>query len=155
VSHDHAIGTGQNGHMRLPFQRSSDPDAPPKSDAGSGKLSDYDYNLIPRNPRVTIRLAKSDGAQDVLARAASGSEPEAFIARRTAEDERVDAPMPVRLFADGRPTSVVGEVPRGLESVVEAALVRWQERENKTRLPVAIVKTKAGLRVDLLIGETR
>jgi hypothetical protein len=140
--------------MRLPFQRSADPDAPPKSDAGSGKLSDYDYNLSPRNGRVTIRLAKSDGAQDVLAQAV-GSAPEAFIPRRTVEDERVDAPMPVRLFADGRPTGVVGEVPRGLEGAVEAALVRWQERENKTRLPVAIVKTKSGLRVDLLIGETR
>jgi hypothetical protein len=140
--------------MRFPFQRSADPDAPPKDDAGSGKLSDYDYNLQPRNARVTIRLAKSAGAQDLLAQAV-GSSPEAFIARQTLEDERVDAPMPVRLFADGRPTGVVGEVPRGLESAVEAALVRWQERENKTRLPAAVVKTKAGYRVDLLIGETR
>ena len=141
--------------MRLPFQRPADPDAPPKSDAGSGKLSDYDYNLQPRNGRVTIRLAKSDGAQDVIAGIVGRSSPEAFIPRRTQEDERVDAPMPVRLFADGRPTAVVGEVPRGLEGAVEAALVRWQERENKTRLPVAILRTKAGLRVDLLIGETR
>jgi hypothetical protein len=143
--------------MRIPFGKSADPDDMPKSDAGRGSLRDYTYTLVPKKAGTVIRLSRSDPAQDELADAlARGyTEPEAFIARRTVEDERTDAPMPVRLFVEGRPTGVVGWIPRGLESVVEGALQRWFEREGKVRLPATIVKTRNGLRVDLQVGATK
>lgn len=143
--------------MRFSLGRPVDPDAPPKTDAGSGKLADYSYDLAPKRSSAVIRLARTDPSQDELARILSLGidSPEAFIARRTIEDERVDAPMPVRLFVEARPTGVVGWVPRGLEGVVEAALSRWEEREGKVRLPAAIVKTRHGLRVELQIGATK
>ena len=79
-----------------------------------------------------------------------------MISRRTLEDERVDAPTPVRLFAGGRVSGIVGSVPRGLEAPVDDALGRLAERGKPPRIPASIVTTRGGaLRVDLQIGETR
>ncbi|WP_150306709.1 hypothetical protein [Planctomonas psychrotolerans] len=143
--------------MRIPFGKSAENPDVPRTDAGSGSLRDYTYTLVPKREKTVIRLAQSDPAQEELAGILDRGveEPEAFIARRTQEDERTDAPMPVRLFVDGRPSGVVGWIPRGLEGAVEGALARWFEREGKVRLPSRIVKTRHGLRVELQIGLTR
>lgn len=79
----------------------------------------------------------------------------AVIPRRTLEEERVDAPMPVRLFAAQRPSGLVGQVPRGLENVVDAALARLSETGRSPRIPARIVTAKGQLRVQLLMHETR
>lgn len=126
-------------------------------DAGRGDLDDYDYNLRPKNKDVVIRLAESNQNQDDLQRALT-SDAEviaAMINRRNADDERTDAPMPVRLFFEGRVSGVVGTIPRGLEAPVDDALGRLGESGKPPRIPVAVQQTKAGLRVDLLIGTTR
>ena len=125
-----------------------------KSDAGKGSLRDYKFSLTPNNARVTMVLAGSDPAQDELARVASASELQAFIAPRTIEEERTDAPVPVRFFVDSRMTGIVGWVPRGLESVIFETLTRL-ERVDKKRIPARVDKTRAGYRVTLLIGQTR
>ena len=52
--------------MNPPFGRTKDVSGYAKSDAGSGKLEDYKYNLVPKNSRVTIQLAGSDAAQEEL-----------------------------------------------------------------------------------------
>jgi hypothetical protein len=129
----------------------------PKGDRGAGSLSNYRYDLIPANARVTLRLADSDPHQDELAMALeSGDEGiETAISRRSAEDERTDAPLVVRLFAGSRVTGIVGTVPRGLESVVDEALSRLEKRGVKARIPARVVKTRDGLRVDLLLGLTK
>jgi len=135
-------------------RRQGDPDYP-KEDRGRGSLDDYKFDLVPANSRVTIRLAGSDPHQDVLRDVAEAAEVETAIARRTDEEERTDAPMPVRLFADGRIVGPVGRVPRGLESVVSETLSRLDTAGKKPRIPVEVVRTRQGLRVDLLMGETR
>lgn len=135
-------------------RRGADPDFP-KGDRGVGSLDDYKFDLIPANSRVTIRVAGSDPHQDVIRQAAEAQQLETAIARRTEEEERTDAPMPVRLFADGRILGPVGRVPRGLEGVVSETLSRLDMAGKKPRIPVVIVRTKQGLRVDLQIGETR
>jgi hypothetical protein len=127
----------------------------PKADAGRGSLGDYKFDLVPANSRVTLRLAGSDPHQDLLRDVAQAASVETAIARRTDEEERVDAPVPVRLFVDGRIVGPVGRVPRGLESVVGEALSRLDMAGRKPRIPVEIVRTRQGLRVDLLMGETR
>ncbi|MEF2975876.1 hypothetical protein [Subtercola sp. YIM 133946] len=134
-----------------------------KRDSGGGKLGDYGYNMVPKNARVTMQLAGSDPSadvlRDVLGRVGSkGREPvevEAFVARRTAEEERTDAPILVRLFVDSRMTDVVGWVPRGLEAPVIDALTRLEEAGRTPRIPAAIAPTRHGLRVTLLLGRTR
>ena len=65
-------------------------------DAGSGSLDQYAFNLVPRNGRVTLRLAGSDPCQEEIARVRdSGADSfEAFFAPRTIEEERTDAAMP-------------------------------------------------------------
>jgi hypothetical protein len=126
----------------------------PKSDAGTGKLNDYRYDLVPKNRRVTMVLAGSDPAQEELERLATSTELQAFISKRTTEEERTDAPVAVRFFVDSRMTGIVGYVPRGLESPVFEALTRL-ERDGKTRIPANITKTRKGLRVALLMGLTR
>jgi hypothetical protein len=113
------------------------------SDSGSGKLGDYRYNLVPANKRVTIRLA--DSAEENLL---------TFIAARTIEEERTDAPMPVRFFTGRRMSGIVGYVPRGLEPAVIEALTRLEERSNN-RIPATIIKKSGKLRVVLLMGQTR
>ncbi len=127
----------------------------PKSDAGKGKLADYKYDLIPANKNVTLLLAGSDQFQEELARLPFKTELQAFVAPRTAEEERTDAVVPVRFFHDSRMTGLVGYVPRGLESVVIQAMTRLENRGVSTRIPAEIVKAKGKLRVSLLMGLTR
>ncbi len=126
----------------------------PKGDQGKGSLGDYRFDLTPANRHVTIRLAGSDPHQDVIAAAAGVEEVETAIPRRTDEEERTDAPMAVRLFVDGRIVGPVGMVPRGLEGVVNEAISRLEISGRKPRIPVAVVRTRQGLRVDLLLGRT-
>jgi len=71
------------------------------------------------------------------------------------DEERRDAPMEVRLFANSRITGVVGMVPRGFESVITETLIRLEDAGRKPRIPVQIVTTRHGLRVELLLGGTR
>jgi len=138
------------------FGRLNDPHLA-KTDQGTGSLDDYLYDLVPRNKRVRIQLADSDPCQDALRTVIEQgvTETEAFITRRSAADERTDAPTPVRLFVNQRPTPVVGFVPRGLEAPVEAALGRLADSGKSTRMEATIRETKNGLRVDLAIGLTR
>jgi len=126
-------------------------------DAGRGKLDDYDYNLRPKKNGTVIRLADSNPNQDELQRVqdAGADELWAMISRRGPEDERTDAPMPVRLFMSGRVSGIVGIVPRGLEAPVDDALVRLAEAGKPPRIPAVVVSTGGGLRVDLRIGTTR
>lgn len=124
------------------------------SDSGSGKLGDYKYNLVPANRRVSIRLADSDPYQEELASLAGEEGLVTFIAARTIEEERTDAPMPVRFFTGRRMSGVVGYVPRGLEPAVIEALARIEDRSNN-RIPATIIKKGGKLRVVLLMGDTR
>jgi hypothetical protein len=135
-------------------RRGGDPEFP-KEDRGRGSLDDYKFDLVPSNSRVTIRLAGSDPHQDLLRDVAQAGVVETAIARRTDEEERTDAPLEVRLFVDGRVVGPVGRVPRGLESAVSEALSRLDTAGKKPRIPVEVVQTRQGLRVDLLMGETR
>jgi len=130
------------------------PDEFPKSDAGKGKLGDYRYNLVPNNKRVIITLAGSDAYQSELQELLGEDSLQSFIASRTIEEERVDAPMPVRFFTGRRMTGIVGWVPRGLEPAVIEALTRIENSANN-RIPIEIVKAKGKLRVNLLMGATR
>lgn len=127
------------------------------SDAGSGRLEDYDYNLRPKNSRVTITVADSNPHQDELRTTLERGAEElwAMISRRGPEEERTDAPMPVRLFGGGRVSGVVGIIPRGLEAPVDDALGRVAEAGKPPRIPAVVVETRGGLRVELQIGATR
>lgn len=126
----------------------------PSNDRGSGTLDDYDYELCPkRRGETLLGLAGSRPHQDVLA--LGDGDVSAMIPRRTPKEDRVDAPMPVRLFAAQRPSALVGFVPRGLENVVDAALARLSEAGASPRIPARIVKARGGLRVHLLMHETR
>ena len=126
-------------------------------DEGKGGLEDYDYSLLPKKRDTVIRVARSDPHQDELARTLEVGAEElwAMIARRDAEEERTDAEMPVRLFAGGRVSGVVGIVPRGLEAPADAAIVRLTENGKPPRIPARITSTRRGLRVELLVGATR
>jgi hypothetical protein len=137
------------------FRRSEGDPEFPKGDQGSGSLHDYKFDLLPSNGSVTIRLAGSDPHQDLLRDVAEAAQVETAIARRTDEEERTDAPIPVRLFVDGRIVGPVGRVPRGLESPVAEALSRLDMAGRKPRIPVEVKRTRQGWRVDLLMGETR
>jgi hypothetical protein len=127
----------------------------PTGDQGRGRLEDYKFDLLPANKNVTIRLAGSDPHQDLLGDLMGLEVIETAIARRTDEEERTDAPIVVRLFADGRIVGPVGRVPRGLEAAVLEAISRLDTAGRKPRIPVEIVRTKQGLRVDLRMGDTR
>jgi hypothetical protein len=135
-------------------RRGGDPEFP-KGDQGRGSLDDYRFDLLPANKHVTIRVAGSDPHQDVLREAADSAAVETAIPRRTDEEERTDAPIVVRLFADGRIVGPVGRVPRGLEGPVNEALSRLDLAGKKPRIPVEIVRTRQGWRVDLQMGQTR
>ena len=139
--------------MNEPDQ-SAVPGAFAKSDAGAGKLKDYRYNLVPNNGKVTITLAGSDAYQEELQTLAGEGNLQSFIASRTIEEERTDAPMPVRFFTGRRMSGIIGWVPRGLEPAVIEALARL-ENSNDKRIPVEVVKRRGKLRVDLLMGATR
>ena len=124
------------------------------SDLGHGKLGDYRYNLVPANKRVTITLADSDPCQEEIASLIGEENLQTFIAARTIEEERTDAPMPVRFFTGRRMSGIVGYVPRGLEPAVVEALARIEDRSNN-RIPASIVKKGGKYRVVLLMGDTR
>jgi hypothetical protein len=123
------------------------------SDSGSGKLGDYKYDLRPANKRVTITLADSDQFQEELASLIDEEGLVTFINSRTPEEERVDAPLPVRFFTGRRMTGPVGFVPRGLESAVIEALSRIEGRASN-RIPATIIKKGGKIRVVLLMGQT-
>lgn len=129
----------------------------PKGDRGSGSFNDYGYDLVPRNRRVVITLADSDPHQDELRTVAETGELEAetAISPRSIEQERVDAPIEVRLFTGRRVSGVVGSVPRGLESVVDETLRRLDDRGEKVRIPARIVQKRGVYRVELLMGRLR
>ena len=129
----------------------------PSDDRGSGSFDDYRYNLLPNKTRTTLRLANSAPYQTELQRIIDSgeSELETAISRRSAEDERTDAPMDIRLFSGSRVTGIVGRIPRGLESVIDEALSRLDGAGKKARIPASVQKTRSGWRVDLLIGRTR
>lgn len=130
----------------------------PKDDRGSGSFDDYVGVLMPKNKNVTMRLANSNPRQDELA-ALAAEDPEVLTTAtpaRSMENERVDAPIEVRLFSGRRVSGVVGTVPRGLESIYDEAVRRLDGRGAKPRIPVAVVQTKRhGYRLDLLIGQTK
>lgn len=130
----------------------------PKDDRGSGSFDDYVGVLVPKNKKITIRLANSDPYQDELA-ALTEEDPQKIATATPArgiDDERVDAPIEVRIFSGRRVSGVVGVVPRGLESIYDEAVRRLDGRGQQPRIPVEIVKTKKhGYRLDLLIGQTK
>ena len=133
------------------------PETLDRNDLGKGSMSDYRGVLVPANGRVTIRLAGSNRYQaelaGILALGAEGLE--TATTRRTLDQERVDAPIEVRLFTGTRVSGPVGWVPRGLESVIDETLARLDVRGKKQRIPVAVVKKGGKYRVDLLVGLTR
>lgn len=139
------------------FRPPSVPGEHPKSDAGSGSFDQYAFNLVPKNSRVSMRLAGSDPFQEEIARVRDGGADtvEVFFAPRTIEEERSDAPMPARIFTTGRMSGVVGYVPRGLEPVILETLARLESAGRSTRIPAEITDTRHGLRVTLLMGATR
>lgn len=141
----------------MPFFSSTPPSGSdlPKHDRGSGSLNNYVGVLMPRNAKVTMRLAASDAHQDELASLADEAELATATPARSTTEEGIDAPIEVRLFSGRRVSGVVGTVPRGLESAFDEAVRRLDGRGAKPRIPAAIVKTKRGYRVDLLMGRTR
>jgi hypothetical protein len=126
-------------------------------DLGKGSFDDYGYDLTPKNKKVTITLAESDPRQDELRAIVENRDDQAetAISPRTIEQERVDAPIEVRLFTGRRVSGVVGNIPRGLESVIDETLRRLDDRGEKVRIPVAIVGKPGALRVQLLMGELK
>ncbi len=143
----------------MAFWRKSSPvdESLPKTDRGSGSFDDYVGVLVPKNAKVTMRLANSDPFQDELA-ALAGDDPELLTTAtpaRTLDQERVDAPIEVRIFSGRRVSGPVGFVPRGLESLYDEAVRRLDGRGAKPRIPVAVVQTKHGYRLDLLMGQTK
>jgi hypothetical protein len=142
--------------MGLFPQRGTDPQLP-KSDRGSGSFDDYGYDLTPRNRRVTITLAGSDPHQAELRTIAESGdlEAETAVSPRSIEQERVDAPIEVRLFTGRRVSGVVGSIPRGLESVIDETLRRLDDRGEKARIPARIVSKRGVYRVELLMGRLK
>jgi len=129
----------------------------PKDDRGTGSLDGYDYNLAPRKHDHTMRLADATPHQDEIA-ALAEEHPELLTTAtpaRSLDQERVDAPIEVRLFAGRRVSGVIGVVPRGLEGVYDEAVRRLDGRGDKPRIPVSLVQTRKGWRVDLVIGASR
>jgi hypothetical protein len=138
----------------MAWWRRQDPGDFPKNDAGSGSLSDYRFDLTPKNRRVRIRLAGSDPHQDLLRDLVGIEGVTTAGGQRTAEEERSDAPIQVRLFVERRIVGPVGTVPRGLEPPVLDALSRLEKAGKPSRIPVEVVSTKQGVRVELLVGDT-
>jgi hypothetical protein len=129
----------------------------PKGDRGSGSFDDYAYDLIPRNKKITMVLAASDPCQDELRTIVEAGDTgaETAISPRTIEQERVDAPIEVRLFTRRRVSGVVGSVPRGLESVIDETLRRLDDKGEKPRIPARVVQKRGAYRVELLMGRLR
>lgn len=129
----------------------------PKGDRGKGSFDDYAYDLLPKNRDIAMRLADATPHQDEIAELAGSDAESLFTATpaRSLDQERVDAPIEVRVFSGRRVSGVVGVVPRGLESIYDEAVHRLDGRGDKPRIPVAVVETKQGWRVDLLMGRTK
>jgi hypothetical protein len=125
-----------------------------KHDLGAGSLADFSYTLYPRFRSVFIRLADSSpyGEEIAKVRALGAEFVDAFVERRRQEEERIDAPMPVRFWIGDELTGIVGYVPRGLEAPVDMCLGRLSDRGAGARIPAFIASTRYGLRVNLLIG---
>lgn len=142
--------------MGLFSKSAGDPDLP-KADRGRGSFDDYDYNLVAKNKRITLTLADSDPRQDELRTIAESGEltAETAMSPRSIEQERVDAPMEVRLFTGRRVSGVVGVVPRGLESVIDQNLRRLEDRGDKPRIPARITGKSGAYRVVLDMGAIR
>jgi hypothetical protein len=135
-----------------------DPEAPlDRADRGEGKLNDYTYGLLARNRRIRLTLAGSDACQDELVGVLEqgADQIETAVSPRTQAQEKVDAPIVVRLFTGRRVSGPVGMVPRGLESVVDENLRRLDDAFGVARIPVAIVRKRGRLRVQLLMGAVR
>jgi hypothetical protein len=128
-----------------------------RNDEGKGSFAQYRFGLAPNNAKVTLRLAGSNPFQDELAGIVeSAAAPiETAMQRRTPQQDAVDAPIEVRLFAGSRVSGVVGYVPRGLESVVDEALSRLDIKGRRQRIPARIVRKGGLYRVELLMGQTR
>ena len=135
-----------------------DPDATlDRKDRGSGRLEDYVYGLVARNRRVRMTLAGSDACQEELEKVfeSADGDIETAVSPRTLAQERVDAPIVVRLFTGRRVSGPVGMVPRGLESVIDENLRRLDDAFGLARIPVQIVRKSGRLRVELLMGTVR
>jgi hypothetical protein len=141
--------------VRNPFRSANASPVHPKNDAGIGEWKDYGYDLVPTGRNTTMQLAESDPHQAELEPLVGLDNLQAFISPRTIEEERTDAPLPVRFFVDSRMTGVVGLVPRGLEPVVFEAVTRLESAGRSNRIPATVVKTRHGLRVNLMMGKTR
>lgn len=142
----------------MPFWKSRDVDESlPKNDRGSGSLDDYGWDLRAKNQRITLRLADSDPHQEELRGILELADVElaTAVSPRTLDEERVDAPVPVRLFLGTRVSGVVGTIPRGMESIFDETVRRLEDRGDKPRVPVEIVTTRHGARVELQMGRVR
>jgi hypothetical protein len=126
-----------------------------RSDSGRGSLNDYSYGLVPKKASTVIQLAGSDQYRGEIEKYLSVDDVQAFVSRRTLEEERTDAPIAVRLFVDRGMSGIVGWVPRGLEPAVLEAIARLEEQSKTVRIPVAIIAKRGALRVELLMGLTR
>jgi len=124
-------------------------------DVGDGSFNDYVYDLRPKNSRVT--MAGSNPHQDELRTILESDDvtAETAISPRSIEQERVDAPIEVRLFTSRRVSGVVGTIPRGLESIIDETLRRLDDRGEKVRIPAVIVGKPGALRVKLLMGKLK
>jgi hypothetical protein len=135
-----------------------DPERPlDRGDRGDGGLNDYQYGLLARNRRIRMTLAGSDACQDELRAVLEQDADEitTAISARTQAQEKVDAPIVVRLFTGRRVSGPVGMVPRGLESVIDENLRRLDDAFGSPRIPVEIVRKRGRLRVQLLMGAVR
>ena len=139
------------------FQKRGTDESLPKGDRGRGSFDDYSYGLSAKNARVTMTLAGSDPHQDELRTIVESGEltAETAISPRSIEQERVDAPIEVRLFTGRRVSGVVGTVPRGLESIIDETLRRLDDKGEKVRIPAKIVGKPGELRVQLQMGAVR
>jgi hypothetical protein len=139
------------------FQRRGTDESLPRGDRGRGSFDDYSYGLAAKNARVTMTLANSDPYQDELRTILETGEAnaETAISPRSIEQERIDAPIEVRLFTGRRVSGVVGSIPRGLESIIDETLRRLDDKGEKVRIPAKIVGKPGELRVQLQMGAVR
>ena len=101
------------------FQKRGTDESLPRNDRGRGSFDDYSYGLSAKNAKVTMTLANSDPFQDELRTILESGETnaETAISPRSMEQERVDAPIEVRLFTGRRVSGVVGSTPEALVRV--------------------------------------
>ena len=129
----------------------------PRDDRGVGSFDDYGYDLTARKSGTVIVLADSNPCQDELRTIVESGdlEIETAISPRPIEQERVEAPIVVRLVTGRRVSAPVGSIPRGLESVVDETLRRLDDKLGKARIPVRVIQKGGKYRVELLMGKVR